>query len=59
MLSVIINEPLTYDKDVRELLTLLARATEPRNAKTYLKTYGNEYEKRYRIYLHELEKPNE
>ena len=59
MLSVIINEPLTYDKDVRELLTLLARATEPRNAKTYLKTYGNEYERRYRIYLHELEKPSE
>jgi hypothetical protein len=56
MLSVIINEPLTYDKDVRELLTLFARATEPRNAKTYLKTYGTEYERRYRMYLHELEK---
>jgi len=59
MLSVIINEPLTYDKDVRELLTLLARATEPRNAKTYLKTYGNEYERRYRIYLRESENPSE
>jgi hypothetical protein len=59
MLSVIINEPLTYDKDVRELLTLLARATEPRNAKTYLKTYGNEYERRYRIYLRESENPIE
>jgi len=56
MLSVIINEPLTYDKDVRELLTLLVRATEPRNAKTYLKVYGNQYERRYQIYQHEVEK---
>jgi hypothetical protein len=56
LLSVIINEHLTYDNDVRELLTLLAKASEPRNAKTYLKTYGNEYESRYRIYLRELEK---
>jgi hypothetical protein len=55
MISVIINEPLTYYK-IRELLTLLARATEPRNAKTYLKTYGNEYERRYQIYQHEVEK---
>src|SRR6188472_3728116 len=53
LLSVIINEPLTYDKDVRELLTLLARISEPRNAKTYLETYGNEYIKRYKIYLRE------
>jgi hypothetical protein len=56
LLSVIINEQLTYDNDVRELLTLLAKASEPRNAKTYLKTYGNEYERRYQIYLRELEK---
>jgi hypothetical protein len=56
LLSVIINEQLTYDDDVRELLTLLAKASEPRNAKTYLKTYGNEYERRYQIYLRELEK---
>jgi hypothetical protein len=56
LLSVIINEPLTYDKDVRELLTLLARICEPRNAKTYLDTYGNEYIRRYKTYLHELEK---
>ena len=56
LLSVIINEQLTYDDDVRELLTLLAKASEPRNAKTYLKTYGNEYDRRYQIYLRELEK---
>jgi hypothetical protein len=56
LLSVIINEHLTYDNDARELLTLLAKASEPRNAKTYLKTYGNEYERRYQIYIYELEK---
>jgi hypothetical protein len=56
LLSVIINEHLTYDIDVRELLTLLAKASEPRNAKIYLKTYGNEYGRRYRIYMRELEK---
>jgi hypothetical protein len=56
LLSVIINEPLTYDKDVRDLLTLLATISEPRNAKTYLETYGNEYMRRYKIYLRELEK---
>lgn len=55
LLSVIINEPLTYDSDVRELLTLLARISEPRNAKTYLNTYGNEYLRRYQIYQHQLE----
>jgi hypothetical protein len=32
-----------------ELLTLSVKATEPHNAKTYLKTYGNEYERRYQI----------
>jgi hypothetical protein len=56
LLSVIINEPLTYDQDVRDLLTLLATISEPRNAKTYLETYGNEYMRRYKIYLRELEK---
>jgi hypothetical protein len=56
LLSVIINELLTYDQDIRELLTLLARISEPRNAKTYLEIYGNEYERRYKIYLRELEK---
>ncbi len=58
MLSVIINESLTYDKDVRELLVNLARMHEPRNAKMYLGTYGSEYERRYEIYLRELEKLN-
>jgi len=56
LLSVIVNEPLTEDADVRELLTLLARATEPRNAGTYLEIYGDGYAKRYRTYLAECEK---
>ena len=56
LLSVIINEQLTYDNDVRDLLTLLAKASEPRNAKTYLRIYGNGYERRYQIYTRELEK---
>jgi hypothetical protein len=56
LLSVIVNEPLTEEVDVRELLTLLARATEPRNAGTYLEIYGDGYTKRYRTYLAECEK---
>ena len=56
LLSVVINEQLTYDNDVRDLLTLLAKASEPRNAKTYLRIYGNGYERRYQIYIRELEK---
>jgi hypothetical protein len=56
LLSVIINEKLTYDDDVRELLTLLAKICEPRNAKSYVEIYGYEYERRYQIYLYELEK---
>jgi hypothetical protein len=56
LLSVIVNEPLTDDVDVRELLTLLARVAEPRNAGTYLEIYGEAYAKRYRTYLAECEK---
>ena len=55
-LSVIINEALTQDRDVRNLLTLLAKATEPRNAKNYLETFGSEFKKRYNAYLQEVEK---
>jgi hypothetical protein len=41
LLSVVVNEEekqLLKDKDVREFLALLARATEPRNASTYMNT---------------------
>ena len=41
ILSVIVNEQLAYDKDARELIVLLARAIEPRNAETYIDTYGS------------------
>ena len=58
LLSVIVNEPLTDDKDVRELLTLLARATVPRNANTYLDTYGGGFRKRYDIYIEEMKNLN-
>ncbi len=45
------------DKDVREFLALLAKAVEPRNASMYVNTYGNEFSRRYRIYIGELNKP--
>lgn len=54
LLSVIINEELTQDGDVRYLLALLCRATEPRNARTYFETYGPEFRKRYDNYIREL-----
>ena len=50
VLSVIVNEQLAYDKDARELIVLLARAIEPRNAETYIDTYGNSFRKRYEVY---------
>jgi hypothetical protein len=55
VLSVIINEGLTQDGDVRYLLALLCRVTEPRNAQTYLDTYGPEFRRRYDNYIRELE----
>jgi len=36
LLSVIVNEQLAYDKDVEELLILIARTIEPRNTEAYL-----------------------
>ena len=50
VLSVIVNEQLAYDKDARELIVLLARAIEPRNAETYIDTYGSRFRNRYEIY---------
>ena len=50
VLSVIVNEQLAYDKDARELIVLLARAIEPRNAEAYIDTYGSEFRKRYEVY---------
>jgi hypothetical protein len=59
LLSVVVNEEeqqLLKDKDVRVFLALLAKAVEPRNASTYINTYGNEFSRRYRIYIEELNK---
>src|SRR5919107_2310353 len=43
LLSVIVNEKLTYDRDVRRLIILLAEAIEPRNAESYIDTYGSRF----------------
>lgn len=51
LLSVIVNERLAEDRDVRQFLVLLARRSEPRNARLYLSSYGDEFKKRYEIYL--------
>lgn len=59
LLSVIVNEEeqqLVKDKDVREFLVLLAKAAEPRNASTYINIYGNEFSRRYSVYIDELNK---
>ena len=50
LLSVIVNEKLAYDRDVRRLIILLARAIEPRNAESYIDTYGSKFRRRYEIY---------
>jgi hypothetical protein len=54
LLSVIVNEKLTYDRDVRKLILLLARAVEPRNAESYLDTYGSRFRRRYEMYRNGL-----
>jgi hypothetical protein len=59
LLSVIVNEEeqqLLKDNDVREFLALLAKSAEPRNASTYINTYGNEFSRRYKVYIEELNK---
>ena len=50
LLSVIVNEKLANDRDVRRLIILLARAIEPRNAESYIDTYGSIFRRRYEIY---------
>ena len=53
LLSVIVNEQLAFCKDVRELIILLARSIEPRNAETYIDTFGSGFRKRYKMYKEE------
>jgi DNA-binding response OmpR family regulator len=50
ILSVIVNEKLVHDRDVRRLIILLARAIEPRNAESYVDTYGIKFRRRYELY---------
>jgi hypothetical protein len=50
LLSVIVNEKLMYDRDVKRLIILLARAIEPRNAESYIDTYGTRFRRRYDMY---------
>jgi hypothetical protein len=50
LLSVIINEKLAHDRDVRRLIILLARVIEPRNAESYIDTYGSRFRRRYELY---------
>lgn len=56
LLSVIVNEKLARDTDVRRLIILLSRALEPRNAELYVNTYGNTFRKRYELYREGLRK---
>jgi hypothetical protein len=56
LLSVIVNEKLTYDRDVKRLIILLARAIEPRNAELYIDTYGIRFKRRYKMYREGLRK---
>lgn len=56
LLSVIVNEELLYDKDVKRLIILLARAIEPRNADQYIDIFGEGFKKRYLQYKEESDK---
>ena len=56
LLSVTVNETLTQDGDARDLLVLLARATEPQSSRSYLDTFGPDFKRRYDTYLRELKR---
>lgn len=57
VLSIIVNEPsLKEDKDVRQLLTLLAVMTEPNNIDVYFDLNYGGFTKKYSTYLEELQK---
>ena len=53
LLSVIVNEQLAFCKDVRELVILLARSIEPRNAEKYIDIFCSGFRKRYKMYKEE------
>jgi hypothetical protein len=56
LLSAIVYTPLTYDKQIRELLTLLALEVQPANMEAYLELYGKEFQNRHQIYKNEMMK---
>ena len=56
LLSAIVYTPLTSEKEVRELLTLLALEVQPVNMEAYLQLYGKDFENRYQIYKNEIVK---
>ena len=56
LLSAIVYTPLTYDKQIRELLTLLALEVQPANMEAYLELYGKDFRKRHQIYKNEMMK---
>lgn len=54
-MGVIANDPLLHqDKDVRQLITLLARLSEPDNIDIYFDGDMNGFNRRYTTYLREL-----
>lgn len=54
LLSAIVYTPLTYDKQIREFLTLLALEVQPANMDAYLELYGKDFQKRHQIYKDEI-----
>ena len=56
LLSAIVYTPLTYDQQIRELLTLLALEVQPANMAAYLELYGKDFQNRHQIYENEIMK---
>jgi hypothetical protein len=56
LLSAIVYTPLTSEKEVRELLTLLALEVQPADMEAYLELYGKDFQKRHQIYENEIMK---
>ena len=57
LLSVIANETsLKEDKDIRQLLTMLAVITEPNNIDLYFDANNSGFTRKYSKYLEELQK---
>lgn len=55
ILSSLISKQLLNDMDVRTFLALLANSIEPASARSYVESFGEEYQNRYAIYRKELQ----